>query len=72
MRFSVIVKANAGKNSVKVQDDGGLLVHVTAPPVEGKANAMVIKVLAEFLHKPRSSLSIVSGHRGRYKIVEVR
>jgi hypothetical protein len=71
MKFSVIVKANARKNSVQVQDDGGLLVQVTVPPIEGRANKKVIELLAKFLNKPKSSFSIRSGQKSRYKIVEV-
>ena len=71
MKISVIVKANARKNSVQMQDDGGLLVQVNVPPIEGRANKKVIELLAKFLNKPKSSFSIRSGQKSRYKIVEV-
>lgn len=70
-KISVIVKANARKNSVQMQDDGGLLVQVNVPPIEGRANKKVIELLARFLNKPKSSFSIRSGQKSRYKIVEV-
>jgi len=71
MKFTVIVKANARKNSVQVQDDGGLLVQVNVPPIEGRANKKVIELLAKFLNKPKSHFSIRSGQKSRYKVVEV-
>ncbi len=71
MKFTVIVKANARKNSVQVQDDGGLLVQVNVPPIEGRANKKVIELLSKFLNKPKSSFTIRSGQKSRYKIVEV-
>ena len=65
------VKANAKKNKVILRDNGGLLVLVTAPPVEGKANRKVIEQLAAFFRKPKSAISIVSGKTGKFKIVEI-
>ncbi len=71
MKFTVHVKANARKNEVALQEDGTLLVRVMAPPVEGKANKKVIEQLAAFFQKPKSSISIVSGKTGKFKIVEI-
>lgn len=48
-----------------------LKIAVTAPPVDGAANAAVLKLLAEALDVPRSSLRIVRGETGRDKVVEV-
>lgn len=71
MKVNVTVKANARKNEVILREDGALLVRVTAPPVEGKANKKVIETLAEFFRKPKSAVSIVSGKTGRFKVVEI-
>lgn len=71
MKLNVTVKTNARKNEVILRDDGGLLVKVTAPPVEGKANKKVIEQLALFFGKPKSAISIVSGKTGKLKIVEI-
>lgn len=48
-----------------------LKVRVTAPPVDGAANAALIELLADRLGVSRSAVSIISGHAGRTKIVEV-
>jgi hypothetical protein len=48
------------------------LVQVRVPPVEGKANLRVIKLLSRYLKKPKSSLQIVSGFKSKIKIIEVR
>lgn len=71
MKISITVKANAKKNGVTVKDDGGLLVMVTAPPKEGKANRKVVEVLAEYFRISKSSIDIVSGSTSRHKIVEI-
>ncbi len=72
MRISITVKANARKNEVLLRDDGGLMVLVTAPPVDGKANRKVIEQLAAFFHKPKSAITILSGKSGKFKVVEIQ
>lgn len=44
---------------------------VTAPPVEGKANAALIELLAEFLGVPKRQISIEKGLSGKDKTVMV-
>ena len=44
---------------------------VTAPPVEGRANEALLRLLAEALGVPKSSLRIVRGQRSREKLVAV-
>lgn len=51
--------------------DGVLVVRVTAPPVDGRANAAVCRVLAELLDLRPSRLTIIRGERARDKVVAV-
>jgi hypothetical protein len=44
---------------------------VAAPPVEGKANAAVIKLIAGSLDVAPSRVSIVSGHKSKKKRIAV-
>jgi uncharacterized protein YggU (UPF0235/DUF167 family) len=46
-------------------------LQVTAPPVEGAANAAVADLLAKWLKVPRRSVAIVHGHGGRDKVVMI-
>ena len=48
-----------------------LRVAVTAPPVDGAANAAVIEALAEAFGVRKSAVTIVRGERGRPKTVQV-
>lgn len=52
--------------------NGALRVRVTAAPVDGAANDAVVRVLADALDVPRSSIEIVRGNRGRNKIVSIQ
>lgn len=46
-------------------------VRVAAPPEGGRANAELIKLVANFLGVPRASVNIVKGAAGRRKLLEV-
>jgi hypothetical protein len=52
--------------------EGGVLrARVTAPPVEGRANEALVRLLSGALGVPKASLCIVRGQRGRQKLVAV-
>jgi uncharacterized protein len=66
------VTPRASKNEiVEVLSDGTVKIHLTAPPVEGKANEALLKFLAEILDVPISHLDIVAGAGGRDKLISV-
>jgi hypothetical protein len=69
--FAVRVTPRASARGVGGERDGALLVRVTAPPAEGKANAAVVAILAEALGVPRSAVVIERGQTGRTKRVSV-
>ena len=75
MRFAIHVRPGAGKDQVGGSRPGrggpALVVAVKARAVDGAANAAVVQVLANALGVRRSDVEIVSGHRGRDKIIEV-
>lgn len=52
--------------------DGVLLIRVTAPPLEGRANAAVCRLLADELGVARSAVTLVAGARGRDKRLRVQ
>jgi uncharacterized protein (TIGR00251 family) len=45
---------------------------VTAPPVDGKANAAIVRFLAKFFGVPKSAVEIVQGETGKLKTVQIR
>ena len=52
--------------------DGVLLIRVTAPPLEGRANAAVCRLLADELGVARSAVTLAAGARGRDKRLRVQ
>ncbi len=71
MKINVFVKPNSKKNEVTEVGDKVIQVRVNVPPIEGKANEKVIELLSEYYGRPRRSISIISGHKGKRKIVEI-
>ena len=71
LRIRLRVQPRSSRNRVAGMHGDALKVCVTAPPVDGSANAAVIALLAAVLAVPRSRLSIVAGAAAREKQVVV-
>jgi uncharacterized protein (TIGR00251 family) len=68
----VRVTPRASKNEiVDILSDGTIKVHLTAPPVEGKANEALLKFLAKVLDVPLKQFDLVAGVNGRNKLITV-
>lgn len=65
---TVRVTPRASRNELTFAD-GVLHVRLTAPPVEGAANAALIAELAERLGLPRRAIHILRGTAARHKTV---
>ena len=70
MKIHVKVKPNSRTEEVSQESDS-FIVKVKEPPREGKANQAVIKLLAEHFDVPQSQVRILSGFKGRNKVIEV-
>lgn len=69
--FDVLVTPRASRERIGPLVGERLKVAVTAPPVEGEANAALVAVLARALGVPRAAVSIVRGDGSRRKTVRV-
>jgi uncharacterized protein len=67
----VRVQPRASRDEVAGERAGALLVRLTAAPVDGQANAALLRLLARRLGLPASALEILRGGRGRDKLVRV-
>lgn len=65
------VKPNAKQQSIQIAEEGSLIVSLKSPPVEGKANAELIKILAAEFKVAKSDIQIKSGLSSKYKRVEI-
>jgi len=71
MKLTVHVKPKARKTVVQLLPDGTYKIAVTALADKGKANQAVLQALADYLDVAPSSLTILSGHTARTKIILV-
>jgi uncharacterized protein (TIGR00251 family) len=69
--IDVIVAPRASRAGLGPVVGDRLRVAVTAPPVEGKANAAVIETIADALGIPRARVQIIRGETGRRKSVRI-
>lgn len=69
--FAIKVHPRAQKNAIAGEAGEALKVALTAPPVDGKANAACIVFFAKLLKVPRSSVTIAAGGSSRNKVILV-
>jgi uncharacterized protein (TIGR00251 family) len=69
--FDVLVQPRASRAKVGPVHDHRLKLAVTAPPVDGEANAAVIELLADKLGVARGAVAVIAGTSSRRKTVRV-
>jgi uncharacterized protein (TIGR00251 family) len=69
--LQVKVKPNAKRQAIETTEDGSLMVYLKSAPVDGKANAELIKLLAKEFNVSQSKVQIKSGRSSKQKQVEI-
>lgn len=70
--LTITVRPSAQKTCRKPDsDDGSWRIDLQAPPEDNKANLELIRFLSKELTVPKSSIEILSGLKGRRKVVRV-
>ena len=69
--FAVKIHPRGKKSAISGEVGDTLKLSLTAPPVDGKANAACIEFFANLLKVPRSSVTIASGQSSRRKVIRV-
>jgi uncharacterized protein (TIGR00251 family) len=70
--LKVRVQPGASRNEIAGKREGAVIVRVTAPPVDGKANKATCKLLAERCGIPPSRVEVVRGETRRDKTIRLR
>jgi uncharacterized protein len=71
LRIDILVVPRASRTSVGPMVGDRLRVAVTAPPVDGEANAAVVDAVAKAFDVRRAAVTIVHGERGRRKTLAI-
>lgn len=70
--FDIQVNPHASRAEIAGFAEGMLKVKVTAPPVEGAANAACVLLLSKKLGLKKSQIDITAGAKGRNKTILVK
>lgn len=71
MKIKVYIQPNSKKAGYAGVYDGLPKLKITAPPVDGAANAEIIKIFSKLLNIPKSDIIISSGQASRLKILDI-
>jgi len=71
-QIRVRLRPRAHRDELLGMRDGVLQARVTAPPVDGKANRALCKLIAKRLGVARSRVSVARGEKSREKLIEVQ
>ena len=69
--LAIRVQPRAKRTEVAGEREGAVVIRVSAPPVDGKANEAVCRLIAKRLGVPVRAVRIVRGETGRDKVVRV-
>lgn len=67
----VRVQPRAAREAIFGERAGALVVRLTAPPVDGRANAALVRLLARALGVPAGHVHVLRGASGRDKTLRV-
>lgn len=71
MRIYIRVVPRASRNAIEQAGENEYKVHMTTPPVDGKANEKLIEILSKHFHVAKSLITIAAGKSARTKIVDI-
>ena len=71
LRLKIVLQPKASKDQIVGLHDDELKITITAPPIDGQANAHLIKFIAKQFRVAKSQVIIEKGELGRHKQIKV-
>lgn len=71
IRLRIFLQPKASRDQVVGLHDNELKIAITAPPVDGQANAHLLKFLSKLFKVPKSSIQLEKGELQRHKQIFV-
>jgi uncharacterized protein len=71
LQLTLHVQPGASRTAVIGTHGDALKVRLAAPPVDGKANAELLRFLAEAFGVPRRNVTLLRGETSRAKVVRI-
>ena len=72
MKIFVKAKPNAKEEKIEKISETNFIVAIKEPPIQGKANAAIVKTLATHFNIPHSAVQLISGFSSKQKIFDIR
>ena len=69
--FSIRVVPRASRSEIVGIHDGALKIRIASPPVDGAANAEIVRFLAKAFGVSKSDVSIPSGETSKNKRIKI-
>ncbi|AUI67186.1 MULTISPECIES: DUF167 family protein YggU [Glaesserella] len=71
IRLRIFLQPKASRDQIVGLHDNELKIAITAPPIEGQANAHLLKFLSKLFKVPKSSIVLEKGELQRHKQIFV-
>ena len=71
MKIFVKAKPAAKEDKIEKLSETHFTISVTEPPVQGKANRAIAKIISDYFKVPPSQVKLVSGFSSKQKIFEI-
>jgi uncharacterized protein len=69
--FAVRVHTRAARTAITGAVGDALKLTLSAPPLDGRANAALAEFLAEVFSVPHAAVQVVTGDRSRNKVIRI-
>lgn len=69
--FNVRVVPKSSKSEIVGELGGALKIKIKSPPIDGAANAELIRVLVKFFDVPKSAVEILKGQTSKTKQIKI-
>jgi uncharacterized protein len=69
--IQIKVKPNSRQSLLEEREDGTWAAQLKSPPVDGKANEELLRLVAKHFNCRKSKVSIKTGGAGRVKLVQI-
>ena len=69
--FGVRVVPRSSRSQIIGELNGALKIKLNAPPIDGAANAELIKILAKYFNVPKNAIKIVGEQTAKNKQIKI-
>jgi uncharacterized protein (TIGR00251 family) len=69
--LNITVAPKSSRNRISILQGTNIKAYLTAPPVDGEANAALIGLLSKTLKIPKSKIEIIHGAKSKKKLLRI-